>query len=125
MRCPMLPIKTILHPTDFSPHANDALQMACALARDYHAGLILLHVRSTPPVPFGEFGVPPPEMPEAPEVIRNALQSEGIPCVLEGAQQAGVTGLSGIPIKVQVRPEDADQATAFIQAHEQGVRSEE
>ena len=40
----MLPIRTILHPTDFSEHSKPAFEMACALARDYHAGLVVVHV---------------------------------------------------------------------------------
>jgi len=40
----MYPIHTILHPTDFTPAANFAFQMACTLAKDHNARLILLHV---------------------------------------------------------------------------------
>src|SRR5436189_280678 len=40
----MLPIRTILHPTDFSDSARPAFELACALARDYGATLILVHV---------------------------------------------------------------------------------
>jgi nucleotide-binding universal stress UspA family protein len=47
----MLPIKTILHATDFSERSNNAFRVACALARDYHARLILLHV--LPPAVVG------------------------------------------------------------------------
>lgn len=51
----MLAVRTVLHPTDFSEHAQVAFEMACALARDYGAQLIILHV-----------GVPPtPMVPEA------------------------------------------------------------
>lgn len=61
----MLPIKTILHPTDFSSPSSHALRLATALARDYSAGLILVHIRQPPAVVAGEFGVipPPPEEP--------------------------------------------------------------
>jgi nucleotide-binding universal stress UspA family protein/pimeloyl-ACP methyl ester carboxylesterase len=38
----MLPIRTVLHPTDLSAEAAPALRLACALARDYGARLILL-----------------------------------------------------------------------------------
>jgi nucleotide-binding universal stress UspA family protein len=37
-------IQTILHPTDFSENARPAFEAACALARDYQATLLLLHV---------------------------------------------------------------------------------
>jgi nucleotide-binding universal stress UspA family protein len=52
----MLPIKTILHPTDFSDASDHARQMAYDMARDYGAVLILLHVVE-PPVFYGELGV--------------------------------------------------------------------
>ncbi len=40
----MLSIQTILHPTDFSEHSGYAFQLACSLARDRGARLIVLHV---------------------------------------------------------------------------------
>jgi nucleotide-binding universal stress UspA family protein len=40
----MLPIKTILHPTDFSPSARYALWLASSLARDHGARLVVMHV---------------------------------------------------------------------------------
>jgi len=49
----MLPIKTILHPTDFSGPSEYAFQLACSLARDYKAKLVVLHV-DMPPVTIGE-----------------------------------------------------------------------
>jgi len=56
----MLPIHTILHPTDFSEHARHAFQMACTLAQSYGARLIVMHV-AVPPVAFyGEGLVEPP-----------------------------------------------------------------
>ena len=42
----MIPIRTILHPTDLSEQSKAAFQFACALARDYQARLILLTVYS-------------------------------------------------------------------------------
>lgn len=56
----MLPIQTILHPTDFSEPSTYAFGLACSLARDYHARLVLLHVMTSPVVAYGE-GVIPPE----------------------------------------------------------------
>lgn len=44
----MLAIQTILHPTDFSERSGYAFETALALARDYGARLLLLHV-TTPP----------------------------------------------------------------------------
>jgi nucleotide-binding universal stress UspA family protein len=45
----MLPIHTILHPTDFAPHSAHAYRVARALARDYGARLVVVHVVPTPP----------------------------------------------------------------------------
>ena len=42
-------LNTILHPTDFSENAQHARKLACDLARDHGARLIVLHV--APPLP--------------------------------------------------------------------------
>jgi nucleotide-binding universal stress UspA family protein len=47
----MIPIRTILHPMDFSGHAEYAFQLACCLARDQGARVIVLHVGEQPPTP--------------------------------------------------------------------------
>jgi universal stress protein A len=47
----MLAIRTILHPTDFSEHSGCAFQLACALAQDYGAKLVVMHVFPTPGLP--------------------------------------------------------------------------
>jgi nucleotide-binding universal stress UspA family protein len=44
----MLPLRTILHATDFSEHAENALWVATALAHDHQARLLILHVQ--PPI---------------------------------------------------------------------------
>lgn len=49
----MLPIKTILYPTDFSERSIDAFRLACSLARDYGARLVVLHVYP-PPLSYAE-----------------------------------------------------------------------
>src|SRR5262245_59381689 len=60
----MLPIHTILHPTDFSDRSEYALHLACALARDHGARLIVVHVVPQPVVAYMD-GVLPPD----PEVV--------------------------------------------------------
>ncbi len=45
----MFPVRTILHPTDFSPCSEYAFRLACSLARDYQARLIVFHVAEPPP----------------------------------------------------------------------------
>ncbi len=46
-------IRTILFPTDFSRGSDFAFPVACALARDYDARLVLLHVVAPPPSEYG------------------------------------------------------------------------
>jgi nucleotide-binding universal stress UspA family protein len=48
----MLPMRTILHPTDFSEPAGEAFGLACALARDHGARLLVLHVGPAPVLPY-------------------------------------------------------------------------
>ena len=48
----MAPIHTILHPTDFSGQSAYALRLACSLARDYDARLVVLHVVEPPAQPY-------------------------------------------------------------------------
>ena len=67
----MLPVRTILHPADFSERSQYALWLACALARDYGARLILVHVAAAPTVAYGE-GVVPPN----PEELRAAAKDQ-------------------------------------------------
>src|SRR5262245_28249936 len=70
----MLPIYTILHPTDFSPRSECAFQLACALARDYGARLVLLHVRPLPLPVYSDFGpVFPGEPADTEERLRDRL----------------------------------------------------
>jgi nucleotide-binding universal stress UspA family protein len=117
----MLPIRTILHPTDFSYSARYAFDLASALAKDYGARLVVLHVHvpdvqafaampSLPPVPVEDRsevlarlkGLRPldPEVPVeyflrdgpvADEILR--LAREG-PCDLIVLGTHGRTGLS-------------------------------
>jgi nucleotide-binding universal stress UspA family protein len=45
----VLPIRRILHPTDFSDLSRPAFELACSLARDFAAELVVVHV-APPPV---------------------------------------------------------------------------
>lgn len=68
----MLPIRAILHPTDFSEHATTAYHLAAALARDYGARIIVAHIRLRPVVGYGQ-GVVPPESELTAEEIEEQL----------------------------------------------------
>jgi nucleotide-binding universal stress UspA family protein len=54
----MLPVRIILHPTDFSDNARQAFALACGLARDYKAELIVLHVLAPPVVVYSDGVIP-------------------------------------------------------------------
>jgi nucleotide-binding universal stress UspA family protein len=69
----MLKIRTILHPTDFSECSEYAFFMACALARDYGAKLLLLHVKPLPTALYGEFGAFPTETADSIEELKNRM----------------------------------------------------
>jgi nucleotide-binding universal stress UspA family protein len=69
----MLAIKTILHPTDFSPQAESAFQVALALARQNGAQVVVLHVRDAlQSTAYGEFGA----FPLDPGDDRRALEKQ-------------------------------------------------
>lgn len=54
----MIHLKTILHPTDFSEDSRYALELACSLARDQAARVILLHVLPRPSLIGRDSNVP-------------------------------------------------------------------
>lgn len=100
----MLPIHTILHPTDFSERSQEALQMACGLARDYGARLILLHVAMPPTLVYAG-GVLPPESDELLARSREQLLQLIVP-------DAG--------INIERRFVEGDPATAILEQAEAG-----
>jgi nucleotide-binding universal stress UspA family protein len=66
---------TILHPTDFSECSGRAFEMACELARDYHAKLLVQHVRQPAVAIHGEAIVFPVERPGEAEAAHNRLHA--------------------------------------------------
>jgi Putative prokaryotic signal transducing protein len=52
------------------------------------------------------------------EIIKNALQANGIRCFLDGINQAAEAGLMALEIKVQVAPADADKARKLVESHD-------
>lgn len=73
----MLPIKTILHPTDFSAESESAFRLACDLASDYGASLVIMHVVSAPALP-GD-GVIMPNVTECQGELRRKLRDLEVP----------------------------------------------
>jgi nucleotide-binding universal stress UspA family protein len=45
-------LRTILHPTDFSDRSDYAFRLACSLAADHGASVVVLHVAAPPSHPF-------------------------------------------------------------------------
>jgi len=70
----MLPVQTIIHATDFSTQSEYALQLASAIARDYGARLVILHVAVRPTIVFGEGVVPSAEVSEESREQLNRLE---------------------------------------------------
>lgn len=68
----MLPLRTILVPTDFSEHSDLAYRFACMLARDTGAHIIALHVVVPPMIVYGE-GVVPPVPADYPRELEEKL----------------------------------------------------
>lgn len=57
----MFKLDTILYPTDFSKPSEYAFPLACSMARDHGAKVIILHVTPPPPVMVGgEMMIPEP-----------------------------------------------------------------
>jgi nucleotide-binding universal stress UspA family protein len=69
----MLSIRSILCPTDFSDRAAYAFQLACALARDHGARLLIAHVQAPPVAMYGEMGALPPEPVDTEEILTERL----------------------------------------------------
>lgn len=88
----MLPIQTILHPTDLSVAAQLALQLACSLARDYRARLVLLHVRALSPAEYGESHSDHGDL----------LQPEGNPDTLRQELAAMIPVFDKFPVEIVV-----------------------
>lgn len=97
----MLPIKKILVATDFSPTSEHAFRFAGALARDYGAALIAVHVIQPPVVVYTEAPIfQEPDYPAAhaalnrlslPDVAleRRLLEGEPGPSIVQLARETG------------------------------------
>ena len=59
------------------------------------------------------------------EIIKNALEEEGIRCRLDGSQQAGEAGLTAFEVGILVRAGDADRARKLIMRHDHETDSDQ
>jgi nucleotide-binding universal stress UspA family protein len=96
----MLAVRTILHPTDFSGPSRSALGLAWALARDYGARLIVVHVVA-PPVVVSAEGVAPLNPDEFRAAAREELGRLAVPCA---------------DVPVERRLEEGDAAAEILRA---------
>jgi len=101
----MLPFKTILFATDFSPASHVAFDVAAALARDYRARVIALHVIEPVRMGFSEFASyvgPDEDTGQAMEMLRalkapspmvtleyRLLEGDPATVIAETAEEAG------------------------------------
>jgi len=99
----VIPIKAILHPTDFSPRSDVAFQLACVLARDAGARLIVLHVLERPLIVYSGVALAPPAPPPSEEERRQRREQ------LQGVRPADPA------VAVEHRLEEGDPATAIVQ----------
>jgi nucleotide-binding universal stress UspA family protein len=98
----MLAIKNILHPTDFSQPAGNALLLARALAKDHGARIILLHVVEMPVVgPAGMVPFPPP----SPLIDRQALNA-----------QLHAIAAANSDVRIEARLAEGQAASAILDA---------
>jgi nucleotide-binding universal stress UspA family protein len=104
----MLPIHTILHPTDFSEHSNVAFRIACSLAQDYHAKLLVFHV--APVQMVGAEGIIAP-----PEGYREALLQKLLELQARPAQvQIEHRLVEGEPVDTILRVAQEDRCDVIV-----------
>src|SRR5436309_16126837 len=99
----MLLIQTILHPTDFSERSQFAFRLACDLARDYLAPLIILHVANRPAPILSEGMVPPPSGDDNQALMEKLLRLQ----------------VTDPTVKVDHRLEEGNPATEIMRVAEQ------
>ncbi|MBM4067950.1 MAG: universal stress protein [Planctomycetes bacterium] len=99
----MTPIRTILHPTDFSQHSEHAFQLACSLARDHGSRLIVLHTQERPVMAYAGIAMAPPAPPPSADE-RQALKKQlrGMHC-------------TDSAVRVEHLLVDGDPATAILE----------
>jgi hypothetical protein len=52
------------------------------------------------------------------EIIRNALNAEGIACMIGNENQAAFVGVGALEIEIMTRAEDSDRARKILQKEE-------
>jgi nucleotide-binding universal stress UspA family protein len=75
----MLPVKTILHPTDLSEPSEAAYRVACAVARDHGARVVVAHVMTPPLHAYRDFGPLLPDPETVADEVRDSLRLQRPP----------------------------------------------
>jgi nucleotide-binding universal stress UspA family protein len=109
--CPVLSIKT---PFD----STNSLSMVAQEKDTHRAGVTPKRAREEGKLEDKLTTVTTVANPSEAEIIRNALQAEGIRCFLEGINQAGAAGVLGLGIKLQVAAGDVGRARKLLRHHE-------
>ncbi len=71
----MLPVKIILHPTDLSEQSEVAYRVACAVARDHGARVVVAHVMTLPLRAYRDFGPYIPDPETVADEVRDSMRS--------------------------------------------------
>jgi len=102
----MLSIHTLLHPTDFSDQSQYAFWLACAMARDYGARLVVLHVAPlAAPLYYGEGMIPPDpeELCAAAQEKLNRLEAPNAGVRLERRLERGSAALEILRVGQEIQ----------------------
>lgn len=95
-----VPIQTILHPTDLSDRCAEAFRVACSLAKDHAARVIVVHVPEPVTAPVGMAPSPP-----LPEGFRG------------GMEEWLCRSHQSVPdVQMECRVEEGDVATGIVRA---------
>jgi nucleotide-binding universal stress UspA family protein len=95
-----MPIRAVLHPTDFSERCEAAFRVACSLAEDHAARVIVVHVPEPVTPPSGMAPVPP-----VPEGQRGGLE-----------ERLSRFQLSAPEVRVEWRVVDGEPASGIVSA---------
>ncbi|HTU92543.1 MAG TPA: universal stress protein [Gemmataceae bacterium] len=106
----MLPLGAVLHPTDFSDNSEFAFRVACALARDYDARLVLLHVIPPPMVIYAGGPVPAETWPSVEEVKEKLRQLESLAHRVRVESQV----LEGDPVDMILRAAEETRSDVIV-----------
>ncbi len=110
----------ILHPTDFSAESDQAFQLACSVARDHFAKLVVLHV--IPPSTFPDGDIDPDLLSEDRPAVRHCREQFDRLRALAGDVPLTFRLVLGYPVGMILnvaRQEDAELIVIASHQHSQ------